>query len=223
MKLKLLTLALDPETGAFPDDPLASVPGEVVSVAEHFFSYGGLPRLLLIVHHEPERRRPAERGAPEPRRAEPEDGLAAHERPIYAVLAKWRKARAEADGLPPFAILTNKELIEVVRRRPAGVDAQSSTQKVVANRGRRLVSDAVLAGSWPSGEWCPAGAKRRRWPGSTRTGTSPPAGTRVRLHGPCNSADPTPLPSLRAAHGEQNLPGGGLGSGVVAGLLRTCR
>lgn len=84
MKLKLLTLALDPEIGAFPADPLAEVPGEVVSVAEHFFTWGGLPRRLLIVHHEPERRRGPPRG-PEPRRAEPGEGLAAHERPRTSV------------------------------------------------------------------------------------------------------------------------------------------
>ncbi len=49
MDLRLVTVTFDAEAGAFPAEPLVDVPGEIVSVVEHFFFYDGLPRLLLVV------------------------------------------------------------------------------------------------------------------------------------------------------------------------------
>ncbi len=41
MKLKLITVAFDPESGGFPQEPLCDVEGEVLSVIEHFFEHSG--------------------------------------------------------------------------------------------------------------------------------------------------------------------------------------
>ena len=53
MQVKLVTVAFDPSTGAFPPDPLKDIGSEVVQVVEHFFHHQGLPHLLLIAHCRP--------------------------------------------------------------------------------------------------------------------------------------------------------------------------
>lgn len=55
MRLMLITCTPDADTGEFPLHPLQEVEGEVISVVDHFYIQAGVPRLLLMVHHEPPR------------------------------------------------------------------------------------------------------------------------------------------------------------------------
>ncbi len=91
MRLKLVTVAFDPDTGRFPERPLDDIGGEIVSVVEHFFKHLELPHLLLIVHYEPARVA-AHDGPPD--RVGPT--LAAHERGLFERLRAWRNGRSEA-------------------------------------------------------------------------------------------------------------------------------
>ena len=118
MKLSLVTLALDPTSGAFPSSPLEGIDGEVISVVEHFFHHGGLPHLLLVVHHRPASgpgRPKKTRGRP----PSPRDELAEPERELFDRLRAWRAGRAQADGVPPYVLLTNRQLADLARTRPA--------------------------------------------------------------------------------------------------------
>jgi hypothetical protein len=49
--MRLITVRFDAERGEFPPEPLAKVPGEILSLVEHFFYHDGLPCLLLVVQH----------------------------------------------------------------------------------------------------------------------------------------------------------------------------
>lgn len=119
MLLKLITLPFDPDTGSFPPDPLTELEGDVVSVYEHFFLHHGLPYVLLIVHYRPYREpgavrtRPGESGLREE--------LSEGDRQVFDRLRAWRSARAQADNVPPYVILTNRHLAEIARRRPQSV------------------------------------------------------------------------------------------------------
>lgn len=122
MQLKLVTVALDPATGGFPEDPLADLDAEPLSVVEHFFHHDGLPHLLLVVHLRPidQPRRPTTTRL---RDAGPRAELAIDERGLFDRLRAWRNGRAEADGVPPYVVLTNRQLADVARRRPTTLDA----------------------------------------------------------------------------------------------------
>lgn len=116
MLLKLITLALDTDSGCFPPDPLADLEGEVVSVYEHFFLHQGLPHILLLVHYRPYR----EPGAARSRSGESglREELSEADRQVFDRLRAWRNARALTDNVPPYVILTNRHLAEISRRRP---------------------------------------------------------------------------------------------------------
>lgn len=102
---------------AFPSQPLGGIDGEVVSVVEHFFEQGVLPRLLLVVHHRPARDDARPRREPDTR-VGPRSELSQDEQALYDRLRTWRNGRAQADGVPPYVLLTNRQLAEVARLRP---------------------------------------------------------------------------------------------------------
>lgn len=116
MELRLVTVAFDPETGAFPEAPLAGIEGEIVSVVEHFFHHLDQPHLLLVVHCRGESRSHKRRGARS--REDPRSTLGPDERAIYDRLRSWRNGRAEAEGVPSFVLFGNRHLAEIARRRP---------------------------------------------------------------------------------------------------------
>jgi ATP-dependent DNA helicase RecQ len=144
LDLRLVTVSYDPESGAFPESPLADLPGEIVSVVEHFFFHDGLPRLLLVVQHHPKEERAAARGtgrrAP---RADPRLGLTGDEAAFYDRLRTWRRGRAEADGVPPYVILNNRELAELARRRPTSLTALRDLEGIGQNKAQRYGPDLL--------------------------------------------------------------------------------
>jgi len=144
LDLRLVTVSFDAEAGGFPADPLADVPGEIVSVVEHFFFHDGLPRLLLVVQHRP----PEERGAARSRerdtpKADPRKELSPDEAAVYDRLRVWRRGRAEADGVPPYVILNNRELAAVARRRPVSMTALREVDGVGQNKAQRYGPDLL--------------------------------------------------------------------------------
>ena len=78
---------------------------------EHFFVHAGLPHLLLCVSW----RMPPAGSARKPEGGEEWRGLLttpeASER--FDRLRRWRNERAKKDGIPAYAILTNRALAEV--------------------------------------------------------------------------------------------------------------
>ena len=147
MQLRLVTLAFDPAAGGFPPEPLADLEGEIVSVVEHFFSHEGRPHLLLVVHHRPpakarpaRERRVGSPGGPPNLRAT----LSGPERALYDRLRAWRNGRAETDGVPPYVILSNRQLTEVARRRPDTLAALQAIKGIGSAKAQRY-GEAMLA------------------------------------------------------------------------------
>ncbi len=133
------------QVDVFPESPLAGLPGEIVSVVEHFFFHDGLPRLLLVVRKSTTRRRiarlgPAGRTAP---KDDPRLGLTADEAELYDRLRDWRRGRSEADGVPVYVIFNNRELAEVARRRPSSLTALREVPGIGQNKAQRYGPDLL--------------------------------------------------------------------------------
>lgn len=144
MKLRLITVAFDSEQGGFPADPLASVEGEVISVVEHFFHKDDRPHLLLVVHYRPVREvRPAPASHARPADPGVRAELSEPERAVFDRLRAWRNSRAQAEGIPPYVLLTNRQLAEVARRRPATLAALREVGGIGEAKAGRFGADLL--------------------------------------------------------------------------------
>ncbi|MFT5685954.1 MAG: ATP-dependent DNA helicase RecQ [Myxococcota bacterium] len=142
MKLKLVTARLDPKTGCFPPDPLADLSGEVVSVVEHFFHHDGAPHLLLVVHYRPALTTPTT-SAVKPKARDPRVGLSPDETARYDRLRAWRASRAEADGVPIYLLLSNRQLSEIARSLPADLAGLQKIKGIGAAKAKSFGQDVL--------------------------------------------------------------------------------
>ena len=145
MNLQLVTVALDPETGEFPANPLAVVQGEILSVVEHFFHHGGLPHLLLVVHHRPPQGGSKAKGgrSRNQKRVDPRDDLNPEDHGLYDKLRAWRRGRAEVDGIPVYVVCNNQHLAEIARQRPINFDALRRIEGIGEKKVQRYGRDIL--------------------------------------------------------------------------------
>lgn len=132
MRVKLLTFRYSATLGGFDETPLVDFlrDKEVIAFREHFYSVNDVPHLSCVVHYQdavvPREaleaaretpRRPTDNrrrnGAPDPC-----EGLDEAERALFNHLREWRASLAHDEGVPPYVILTNKQLVAIIRRRP---------------------------------------------------------------------------------------------------------
>ena len=139
MRVKLLTFRYSATLGGFDDTALVEFTRdkEVISFREHFYLVNEVPHLSCVVHYQdavvPQAAleaareipsRPAALAAPGQRfqrrdgAPDPCEGLNETERALFNHLREWRSKQAHEDGVPPYLILTNRQLVALVRRRP---------------------------------------------------------------------------------------------------------
>ncbi len=157
MKLRLITLTMNPDTGGFPSEPLADIEGEVMSTSEHFFVHGGLPQLLLIVHYrEKTTGERVQRGKSPVKPTDPgvRAVLSDPEKAVFDRLRAWRNGRAHSEGVPPYVLLTNQQLADIVRKNPTTLgelrEVEGIGESKAARFGRELLGMLKLVHGEPS-------------------------------------------------------------------------
>ncbi|MFT4543238.1 MAG: hypothetical protein ACI835_005707 [Planctomycetota bacterium] len=147
MRVRLLTLRFDSALDCFDDRPLdALLAGrELLSLREHFFTSGGVPHLLCVVEYREAITKPsvasggsnsssgASRSDPIPAATkaavgkarkvrasapDPLEQLDERQRLLFQTMRAWRSDTAGHEGVPPYVVLTNRELVAVVQRLP---------------------------------------------------------------------------------------------------------
>lgn len=170
MATTLLTLTFCAQRGRFLDEPLqellARAPG--AAMREHFFQVDGRPFLLCVVTHEPVvRAEPAHResgvqaattSAARPVRDELGD-LDEAQRALFEKCRAWRACVAHDEGVPAYVVLTNRQLVAIVRARPASRAALARVAGVGERKVERHGGD-LLALLWPAGEVADDGGDR---------------------------------------------------------------
>jgi HRDC domain-containing protein len=77
-------------------------------------------------------------------RADPAAGLGEPERALFNTLREWRARKAREEGVPPYLLLTNRQLLEVVVKRPESPTALGHLPGVgpgkVERYGREILS-----------------------------------------------------------------------------------
>lgn len=126
MRIQLLTLRYSLGLGVIDDRPLAEFVRDkcLLSVREHFFVHDGVPHLACLVTYQDGSVQPVECSAPAggaklgKRRRSPREDLTDDEQPFFETLREWRSVTSRKEGVPPFVILTDRQLVDLVRARP---------------------------------------------------------------------------------------------------------
>lgn len=123
MKLKIFTLRLNPATGLFDEGELASfqLGKDVIEISEHFLVHEKTPTLLMVLRYRELPDGDGARRQPEAARKDWRAELDAQGQRIYDEFRLWRGRKAKQEGLPPYLILNNRELAELVMKHPANI------------------------------------------------------------------------------------------------------
>jgi len=117
MTPKIITLSYEPALEGFPDEALRRALAEcdVLAMREYFHEVGGLPRLTIVLETETRGYKRPQSMARGPDQLErlPDD-----RKKLYLELKRWRNETAEKEGMPPFTILRNELLAEIVLAAP---------------------------------------------------------------------------------------------------------
>jgi superfamily II DNA helicase RecQ len=118
MKLKVVTLRFDEESGGFDDRELLDFvgdetqPREVLDVSEHFFVHDRRPTWALLLSYR-DIPRPGEKAEA---RKDWRADLDGRSKQLFDQLRGWRAKACKRDGLPPYLICTNQQLAEIARK-----------------------------------------------------------------------------------------------------------
>lgn len=143
MRIKLLTFRYSATLGGFDDTALVDFTRdkEVIAFREHFYLVNEVPHLSCVVHYQDavvpqaaleHARQVAPREYPSPAaeraapsafrrrdgRPDPCAGLDEAGRALFNHFREWRSKQAHHDGVPPYLVLTDKQVLELLRRRP---------------------------------------------------------------------------------------------------------
>jgi hypothetical protein len=150
MRVKLMTFRYSSSLGGFDSDPLTvfCADKEVLSFREHFFCVGDVPHLTCVIVYQPLPLGEAPTAeAPTPARLGGwRDHLAQLDtagRQRFETLREWRNERAREEGVPPYIVLTNKQLVEIAVRRPDSLTALGHVPGIgkakIARHGKTLL------------------------------------------------------------------------------------
>lgn len=156
MRAKIFTLRFSPTLSGFDDSCVQDFvrDKEVLSLAQQLFVVHEVPHLLCVVHWQeqpvsaaairatrvvadaPARSRD---GAPDPTA-----NLSEAERTLFQTLRSWRSETARREGAPPYVVLTNRQLVELVTKKPSSRNALAQLDGIGPAKVERY-GEALLA------------------------------------------------------------------------------
>ncbi len=148
MRVKILSFRYSSTLGGFDEAALQDFvrDKEIVSFREHFYRVQDVPHLTCIVTYQDEVVSPtvassSRRSSSTPRRKgsapDPAADLGESDRTLFNTLREWRLKTARAEGVPPYVILTNKELLAVIEKKPESITALGNVEGLGPGRLKR--------------------------------------------------------------------------------------
>jgi superfamily II DNA helicase RecQ len=142
MRVRIVTLRFSPTLGGFDDTALLDLQRdhEVLSFREHFFIVQDVPHVACVVEwqekliprplHDVEPREPPRPSSADATRPDPQVGLTESDRLLFNTLREWRSKTARHEGVPPYVVFTNRQLLAIVARKPDSRTALSNVDGV---------------------------------------------------------------------------------------------
>ncbi len=177
MEVTILTLSL--ADGRIDDSALQQLLSDqgLLEFREHMFFVAGSPHLACIVTHRASARGsyrphvPSSAAAPAARpkqrersdaKEDPMAGLSEGDRGVFETMRVWRAQLAKSEGVPPYVILSNRELKAIVQARPQTKSALLSIDGIGRQRLERhgeAMLEALARASSPTSETSSAQAE----------------------------------------------------------------
>jgi superfamily II DNA helicase RecQ len=162
MRVKLFTFRYSATLGGFDDGALSEFvrDKELVAFREHFYSVNEVPHVTCVLAYQdavvppallhaaseiprrelsPERARYERNGE----RPDPTAGLSEPERVLFNTLREWRSRKAHEEGVPPYLVFTNRELIAIVKKRPESPNALANIGGIGAGKVGRYAAEVL--------------------------------------------------------------------------------
>lgn len=162
MRVKLFTFRYSATLGGFDDTCLQDFvrDKEVVAFREHFYAVNEVPHVTCVLTYQdavvPAEARQAASEIPRrdaisqrsrfPRngdRPDPTAGLSEPERTLFNTLREWRSRKAHEEGVPPYLIFSNRELLEIVRVRPESPTALGNLHGIGRGKVQRYGAEVL--------------------------------------------------------------------------------
>jgi superfamily II DNA helicase RecQ len=152
MRVKLLTLRFSPSLGGFDDRPLHELLAgvQLVRFREHFYAVHGVPHLTCVLAYQDDvvdgatLARPTSAGGGKAAAQDRRDGrpdptveLDERGRALFQALRAWRAETAREEGVPPYVVMTNRQLVEIIQRRPDTPTALGHIPSIGAGKVKR--------------------------------------------------------------------------------------
>jgi superfamily II DNA helicase RecQ len=145
MRIKILTLRYSQRSSEFDSDVLEQFQNDhqLISFEPKYFELHGIPHFSLVMSYEsligsdrevPDKlhnQRVQEKKLPA------DEGLGDEDRRIFESMRQWRTAKSIAEGVPPYVILTNKQLREIIDKKPRNKTALSKITSLGTARIKR--------------------------------------------------------------------------------------
>jgi superfamily II DNA helicase RecQ len=158
MRVKLFTFRYSATLGGFDDTLLSDFirDKEIVAFREHFYSVNEVPHVSCVLTYQ-DAVVPPEAMASVPTlarqvlatpngrrdRPDPTVGLAEPERVLFNTLREWRGRKAHEEGVPPYLVFTNRELIGIVQKRPDSPNALASINGIGPGKVKRYAAEIL--------------------------------------------------------------------------------
>jgi superfamily II DNA helicase RecQ len=134
--------------------------GELLDVREHLYEVGGVPHLCVVLVEDANDAGDRPSGGPRSRRAEPPP-IDERDRALYERLRAWRRAKAIAGGVPPYRVLTNRQLAAVAAAKPVTLDALGALEGIgrttVEQHGAEIAAEVAAHAGAPDARSSGAG------------------------------------------------------------------
>ena len=150
MEIRVLTLPFSSTLGAFDESGLSQLQDthQVTSCREACFTVSGQPFLACVVecHARDGAAQAGARACSAPTKTKPQEGTRTRtpqQDAAFERIRAWRKARAEAEGVPPYVLLTNRELGGIIDRMPENKTTLGSIEGIGAAKLRRYGDDLL--------------------------------------------------------------------------------
>ena len=128
MKIKILTLKFDPERGEFDQTKLDRFVEEnqINTIKGEMFELNGEKYWSILLHYEKAKL-----------------VLNEDDKKLYDFIRNWRSEKAREKGLPVYIILTNEQIVQIIRLKPVTKEELRKVKGFSDNKVREFGEEII--------------------------------------------------------------------------------